>query len=225
MYLTGYSQLLMQAKNWAFPINVHGILCVPMAFASTTSYTLSLAFFLPCVLLTFSNGISNVYLGSSQKNKPVTSMLYTFLGSYFAIAAYNLFKPATRSGFSLSTSAPSLQRSYCIPWCFLNQLNHCHGALKSSCNTNSSSAIFFDFKMAREGGTGRFAQCMLSIHRYNLSSTSVKPPTGTLNVFFFASSDIRTERLQISSCFNQTFLIVASLTLYCCAILHFMRRI
>ena len=97
----------MQAGNLGFPINVQGILCVPVAFAQTTSDTLSLAFFFPRVLLTSSNGISKVYLGSSRKNKPVPSMLYIFSGSYFAIMAYNFSKAATRSGFSWSTSAPS----------------------------------------------------------------------------------------------------------------------
>ena len=74
--------------------------------------------------------------------------------------------------------------------------------------------------MARKGGTGRFTRRMLAIHRYNLSSTSVNLLTDALNVFFFASSDIRAERLRISSRFNQTFLIVASLTPYCHAILR-----
>ena len=135
--------------------------------------------------------------------------------------AYNLFKAATRSKFSRSTSAPSpWRRSCCIPRHSLNQLNHCHDALKSSCNINSSSSIFFAFKMASEGRTGRFTRPMISIHMYNLSSTSVNLPTNALNVFFFASSDIRAERLRIFSRFDQTFLIVASLILYCRAILR-----
>ena len=107
MYLTGHSRFLMQVGNLAFPINVHGFLCVPVAFAQTTSDTLSLAFFFPRVLLTSSKGISKVYLGSSRKNKPVSSMLYTFSASYFAIMAYKLSKVATRSGLYRSTSAPS----------------------------------------------------------------------------------------------------------------------
>ena len=80
---------------------------VLVAFAQTTSNTLSLAFFFTRVLLTSSNGISKVYLGSSRKNKPVSSMLCTFSRSYFEIMAYNLSKAATRSRFSRSTSAPS----------------------------------------------------------------------------------------------------------------------
>ena len=76
--------------------------------------------------------------------------------------AYNVSKAATRSGFSRSTSTPSSgRRSCCIPWRSLNWLNHCHDALKSSCDINSSSAIYFVFKMAREGGTGRFTRRML----------------------------------------------------------------
>ena len=78
--------------------------------------------------------------------------------------------------------------------------------------------------MAREGGTGRFARRMLSIHTYNLSSTSVNLPTDALNVFFFASSDIRAERLRISSRFDQAFLIVASLTLSVSCDTSFTRR-
>ena len=89
----------MQARNLGFLINVHGILCVPVAFAQTISDTLSLAFFFPRVLLTSSNSISKVYLSSSQKNKPVSSMLYTFSKSYFEIMAYNLSKAATRQDF------------------------------------------------------------------------------------------------------------------------------
>ena len=52
--------------------------------------------------------------------------------------------------------------------------------------------------MTREGETGRFARRMLSIHRNNyliLLSTSVNLPTDALNVFFFASLDIRAESL------------------------------
>ena len=210
-----------QAGNLAFPINVHGISCVPVAFARTTSDTLSSAFFMPRMLLTSSNCISKVYLGSSRKNKTVSSMLYTFSRSYFATMACNLSKAATRSEFSRSTSAPSRRKRSCyIPRRSINRLNHCHDALKSSCNIDSSSAIYFAFKMARKGGTGRFTRRMLSIHRCNLSSTSVNLPTDALNVFFFASSDIRAERLRISSCFDQTFLLVASLTPYCRAILR-----
>ena len=133
--------------------------------------------------------------------------------------AYNLSKAATRSKFSRSTSASS-QKNCCIPRSSLNRLSHYHGALKSSYNINSFSAIFFAFKMAREGGTGSFARRMLAIHRYNLSSTSVNLLTDTLNVFFFASSDIKEERLRISSRFDQTFLIAASLTPYRHAILR-----
>ena len=80
---------------------------VLVAFAQTTSNTLSLGFFFTRVLLTSSNAIRKVYLGTSQKNKPVSSMLCTFSRSYFEIMAYNLSKAATRSRFSRSTSAPS----------------------------------------------------------------------------------------------------------------------
>jgi len=56
--------------------------------------------------------------------------------------------------------------------------------------------------------------------RYNLSSSSVKLPTDALNFFFFVSSDIRAERSWITSRFAQTSKIVASLTLYCRAMLR-----
>ena len=107
MYLTGHSRFLMQAGNLAFPINVHRNFCVSLAFAQTTSDTLFLAFFFPRVLPTFSKGISKVHLGSNQKNKPVSFVLYAFLGSYFAIMAYNVSKTATRFRIYRSIFAPS----------------------------------------------------------------------------------------------------------------------
>ena len=108
--------------------------------------------------------------------------------------AYNSSNTPKRLGSSLFTSAPSPWRKSCNPRRFLNLLNHCHDALKSSCDINSCSArvVFYLCKLAN--------RCLK---------------------FLLVSLHIRAKCLQITSCFSQTFLIAALLTSYCHAMLCF----
>ena len=105
------------------------ILCVPVAFAQTTRETLSFAFFFPRVLLTSSNGISNVYLGNNRKKNLFHPYYMHFRDRTRKLSYITYPKLPKVQGFSLSTSAPSPWRRSCSnPRRSLNRLNQCHDA-------------------------------------------------------------------------------------------------
>ncbi|KNH05084.1 hypothetical protein XU18_3812 [Perkinsela sp. CCAP 1560/4] len=86
-----------------FPIIARGILYDPVAVAQTISVNLSLDFFFHRMVAISSDGNARVYIGSSLKNRPVSSILYTFSGVSLAMTAYN------------SSNAFNSTRLFCLP--------------------------------------------------------------------------------------------------------------
>jgi len=84
----------------------------------------------------------------------------------------------------------------------MKRLSHYHEALKSELEMDNVEAILFAFAMARDGGTGSLARCMLSIQMYNIFSSSVNRPIEVLKVFCLASSESKADRSIIESRFS-----------------------